>query len=138
MQSLKAEFDRRGVAIVAVSFAEPAKLVHYQQVHQWPFVVLADPNRAAYQAFGLKRLSWFRVFSLSTLRLYLKLLREGKKMRSYGRDDYYQGGGDFLLDGKGTILFAYRSKDPSDRPEASKLLQEIDRIKNHASPQPGR
>lgn len=132
MRSLKADFDRRGVAIVVISFAEPERLVQYQGYHNWPFVLLADPERAAYKSFNLKRLSWFRVFSLSTLRLYFKLLREGKKIQDYGSDDYYQAGGDFLLDCSGTILLAHRSKDPSDRPGASRLLQEIDRIKDNA------
>lgn len=128
MKSLKNEFDRRGVAVAVVSFAEPAKLVPYQEHHQWPFTILADPQRVAYRQFALKRLSWFRVFSPATLRLYWKLLREGMKREDYGRDDIYQSGGDFLLDRDGNILFAHRSQNPSDRPSASHLLQVIDEL----------
>ena len=127
MQSSKNEFDRRGVAIVVISFAEPERLTPYQEHHRWPFVILADPKRIAYQAFTLKRLSLFRVFSPSTLRLYFRLLREGKKLQNYGKDDYYQGGGDFLVDRGGNILFAHRSEDPADRPRVEKLLEAIDR-----------
>lgn len=127
MKAFKDELDRRGVAIVVVSFAEPARLAPYQEHHQWPFVMLADPKRTAYQAFALKRLSLLRVFSLSTLRLYFRLLREGKKLQNYGKDDYYQAGGDFLVDRKGNILFAHRSQDPADRPPVEKLLEAIDR-----------
>jgi peroxiredoxin len=125
--SSKAEFDRRGISIIVISFAEPAKLIGYQQYHQWPFAVLADPDRIAYKAFTLKRLSLFHVFSLATLRLYFRLLREGKRIRNYGKDDYYQGGGDFLIDRSGNILFARRSQDPADRSTTAELLQEIDR-----------
>jgi peroxiredoxin len=127
VKAFKDEFDRRGVAIVVVSFAEPARLAPYQEHHHWPFVILADPKRTAYQAFALKRLSLLRVFSLSTLRLYFRLLREGKKLPDYGKDDYYQAGGDFLVDRKGNILFAHRSQDPADRPPIKKLLEAIDR-----------
>ena len=127
MKSFKDEFDRRGVAIVVVSFAEPERLVPYQEHHHWPFVILADPERTVYQAFALKRLSWFRVFSPPTLRLYFRLLREGKKFQNYGKDDYYQAGGDFLIDREGGILFAHRSRDPADRPPIEKLLEAIDR-----------
>lgn len=127
MKSVKSEFDRRGVAIVVISFAKPEQLLPYQKHHQWPFVILADPKRIAYQAFGLQRLSWFQVFSLSTLRLYVRLLREGKRSQNYGKEDYYQAGGDFLLDRDGNILFAHRSQDPADRPELGKLLEAIDR-----------
>jgi peroxiredoxin len=133
VQSAKEEFDRRGVPVVVVSFAEPAKLVHYQEIHRWPFVMLADPNRISYEAFALGRLSWFRVFSPATLRLYVKLLWEGRKMQNYGEDDYYQAGGDFLIDGEGALLFSHRSHDPSDRPSVATLLREIDRVRNNIS-----
>lgn len=129
MQSLKHEFDRRGVTIVVASFAEPAKLIHYQERHRWPFTVLADPKRIAYRAFLLNRLSWFRVFSPATLKLYWTLRRKGMKQDAYAGDDIYQAGGDFLLDRDGNILFAHRSQDPSDRPSASRLLEVIDQLK---------
>lgn len=130
MKTYKAEFDRRGVSVVVVSFAEPGKLVYYQNVHQWPFTILADPARAAYQIFTLKRLSWFRVFSPATLKLYWRLLRNGDRRQDYGKDDIYQAGGDFILDRQGRVLFAHRSRDPSDRPSPAKLLEAIDRIKH--------
>jgi peroxiredoxin len=128
VKSAKSEFDRRGVTIVVISFAAPERLLPYQKHHQWPFVILTDPKRRAYQAFALQRLSLLRVFSPATLRLYFRLLREGKKLQNYGQDDYYQAGGDFLIDRKGGILFAHRSQDPADRPAVSTLLGEIDRF----------
>jgi len=123
-----AEFDRRGVTVAVISFAEPARLVRYQEHHQWPFTMLADPERRAYQAFALKRLSWFQVFSPAALKLYWKLLRGGMKPEHYEGDDIYQSGGDFLIDHNGTILFAHRSQDPADRPAAAKLLDALDAI----------
>ena len=102
-------------------------LARYRERHQWRFPILADPERAAYHAFGLQRLSWHRVFSLATLKLYLKLLRKGLVRQDYGDSDVYQSGGDFLIDRKGTILFAHRSEDPADRPSVSTLLKAIDR-----------
>lgn len=126
---MKDQFEERGAAIVVVSFAPPERLVSYQLIHRWPFVLLADPDRNAYRYFDLKRLPWYRVFSPSTLRLYLSLLLKGRRIQNYGKDDYFQAGGDFLLDREGTILFAHRSHDPSDRPAVKRLLEEISRIK---------
>ena len=125
---MKGEFDRRGVAIAVVSFAEPAKLSYYQQQHHWPFIILADPDRSAYRLFALTRLSWFRVVSPGTLKLYWKLLRDGMKREDYGKEDIYQTGGDFLLDREGNLLFAHRSHDPADRPAGEQLIQAVDRI----------
>ncbi len=129
MQSKKNTLNDWGVAVVVVSFAEPGHLVTYQEHHQWPFVLLADPDRNAYREFNLKRLSWLRVISPSTLRIYFRLLRQGKKIQNYGKDDYYQAGGDFLVDRQGTVLFAHRSQDPSDRPSVQRLLEVINEIR---------
>jgi hypothetical protein len=109
-------------------------LARYQEHHQWRFPVLADPDRAAYRAFGLERLSWHRVFSLATLKLYLKLFRKGLVRQDYGEDDVYQSGGDFLIDGSGVIFLAHRSQDPADRPSVSTLLKAIDRNLAVAAP----
>ena len=127
MKAAKDQFEARGVSIIVISFSEPEKLARYQARHNWPFVILADPEKIAYRAFKLERLSRFRVFSPATIRLYWRLLREGKKPEYYGKDDVYQGGGDFLIDGDGNLLFAHRSRDPSDRPAPLKLLEIIER-----------
>ena len=102
-------------------------LVRYQEHHQWIFPIFADPERTAYRAFGLERLSWHRVFSLATLNLYLKLFRKGLVRQDYGANDIYQAGGDFLIDKNGSILFAHRSEEPADRPSVSTLLKAIDK-----------
>ena len=134
MKEFKSEFDRRGVSVVVVSFAEPSKLVHYQALHQWPFAIFADPERKAYQALDLKRLSLFRVFSPATLKRYLQLLFKGVKREPYGGEDIYQSGGDFLLDREGNILFAHRSQDPADRPAPGTMLEKIDRLGSQLAP----
>lgn len=126
MNAFKAEFDRRNVRIVVVTFAEPALLARYQERHQWPFTILADPDRAAYRAFGLERLSWHRVFSPATFKLYLKLFRKGLVRQDYGRSDVYQTGGDFVIGGDGVVFFAHRSQEPADRPSVSTLFKAID------------
>ena len=127
MRAFKDQFDRRGVAIVIVSFAEPGKLTPYMENHNWPFTILADPKRKAYAAFALKRLSWWRVFSPAMFKLYFKLVGKGLQRRDYGKEDVYQSGGDFVLDREGNILFAHRSEDPGDRPQVGNLLMAIDR-----------
>jgi len=130
VENHKSEFDRRGISVVVVSFAEPAKLVHYQEHRRWPFTILADPERVAYHAFTLGRLAWYRVFSPATLKLYWNLRRKGMKQDAYVGDDIFQAGGDFLLDRSGKILYAHRSKDPADRPSVAVLLREIGRVRS--------
>jgi hypothetical protein len=126
----KSEFDRRSVAVLVISFAEPKVLAPYQKKRRWPFELFADPEREAYRAFGLKRFSRFQVFSAPTLVRYFQLLRRGMKRVPYGGDDILQSGGDFLIDRSGNILFGHRSRNPADRPAPEFLLREIDRAIN--------
>jgi peroxiredoxin len=121
------EFTRRGVSVLVISFAEPGVLREYQNVQQWPMTMLSDPQRRAYAAFALERLPWRRFFSLATLAMYFKLLQQGSKPGRYGNQDIYQGGGDFLIDHAGHVLFAHRSRDPADRPPAEMLLAHAER-----------
>ena len=130
MEALKTEFDRRHVPIVVVSFAEPKQIARYADDHRWPFATFIDPERSAYRAFGLQRLSWLRVFSPATLWFYFRSRRNGQQRRDYGKEDIYQGGGNFLIDRQGNIHFAYRSHDPADRPTVLQLLHEIDRVQS--------
>jgi hypothetical protein len=127
VQSSKSKFEKRGVSIVVVSFAKPATVLSYQQRQQWPFIILADPQRTAYRAFSLKRLSLWRVYSPSTLVSYLRLCREGKRLQLYEESDIYQSGGDFILDRAGNVLFAHRSRTPADRPDTTQLLNALER-----------
>ena len=129
------EFERRGIRILVISFAAREQLAEYQKLHQWPFTVLADPERKAYRYFGLARLPWYRVFSPATIRLYARLLLQGRKLENYGRDDYRQSGGDFLVDSAGRTVFAHRSRDPADRPPVNALLTAIDQMRRENHPQ---
>ena len=125
MQSAQKEFEEQGVSIVVISFAEPERLSHYQRVHAWPFTLLADPQREAYAHFGFKLLTWYRVFSWETVKMYAHLLWQGRKIERYGRDDYFQSGGDLLIDREGRLYFVHHSRDPADRPGVSQLLEEV-------------
>jgi hypothetical protein len=60
--------------------------------------------------------------------MYFRLLRSGRKIEDYGKDDYYQSGGDFLVDRQGNVLFAYCSQDPSDRPSVEQILEQIRKL----------
>lgn len=125
VQQRKEELERRGVLIAVVSFAPPEKLVVYQQHRNWPFLMLSDPQRTAYTRFALGRMSFLQIFGPATLGLYARILLKGRRFHYYGKDDYQQAGGDFILDRRGNVLFAHRSQNPADRPSAEALLEAI-------------
>ena len=85
-----------------------------------PFELLLDPDRTAYGAYGLEH-SLLRSWGTKTMLTYARLLWQGRKWRGI-QGDSGQLGGDFIVDKNGIIRLAYRSHDPTDRPQVDLLL----------------
>jgi hypothetical protein len=96
-----------------------------------PFPVLLDPDRIAYQMYGLER-SLLRSWGVKTIAEYARLLWSGRKWRGI-LGDSGQLGGDFIVDSKGIVRFIYRSYDPTDRPSAELLISYLEKLKGDGS-----
>lgn len=127
MQGRLEEFRSLGAEVVVISFVEPARLQQYLKLRPWPFRVLADPSRIAYQGFGLERAKWYQLLSPRVLAKYLALILRGR-MPHRAHEDIFQLGGDFVLDRRGQVVFEYRSIDPTDRPDVSALVEAVRRV----------
>src|SRR5262249_53760626 len=120
-----ADVRRLGGEVLVVSFTEPRRVAAYLERHPLPFPVVADPSQAAYQGLGLGRTSWATFFRGGVLARYLRLLFRGWLPSSSEGEDVLQLGGDFVLDGRGRLVYAYRSAEPTDRPPAADLLRAL-------------
>lgn len=87
------------------------------------FEVLLDPDRVIYRSYQLESSRW-RAWSPKTLWTYVKLLAAGRTWLPK-EGDISQMSGDFIIDSKGIIRLAYRSKEPTDRPSVEYLLKII-------------
>jgi AhpC/TSA antioxidant enzyme len=126
VQKILPEIKDLGGNVIVVSFTPPAKVAAYQDKYHLPFLVLSDPTLAAYKAFALGRTSWAEMLHPATLFRYIKMMLRGWLPHTPGADeDILQLGGDFVLDGRRRLLFAYASKDPTDRPSHRELLQAV-------------
>ena len=106
--------------VVIISFGSPYNLQLWKQETQSQFTLLLDPERDAYRAYGLER-SMLRSWGLNTFLTYSRLMLSGRKWRGI-QGDSGQLGGDFIVNANGIIRLAYYSRDPSDRPSVSHLL----------------
>ena len=132
MQERLPEFDRLGAKIVVISFVAPVRLEQHLSSGSWPIQTLADPERKAYQAFGLERATWSQLFRPRAMLVYLKLMLRGRIPRR-PQEDIHQLGGDFILDSIGRVVYEYRSQDPADRPDPAELLQVIADIETESN-----
>lgn len=112
---------------LAVSFEAPAALrAQSRRLHAGLFEVCSDPSRSTYKTFGLPRVPARALLGRRTLRFYVRAALRGRIQRGVG-SDVHQMGGDFILDRDGCLCFAYRSREPADRPDARELLGELAR-----------
>jgi len=114
------EFEVLNTRIVLISFGRPDQARIWLDETNIPFTLLLDPERKAYRAYGLEY-SLLRSWGLNVWRKYAQLLFKGRKWRGI-QGDSGQLGGDVLVDSNGRIRFAYRSHDPTDRPDIHMLL----------------
>ena len=128
MQGHADEIRRLGGEVLAVHAAPPGTAAAYLARHPLPFPAVSDPTAAAHRAFGLGRTSWREFLRPAVLGRYLALMFRGwlPAAKAAG-DDLLQLGGDFVLDGRGRLAYAYRSRTPTDRPPAGEVVEAVRR-----------
>lgn len=128
MHERKDRIAELGADVIFVACDEPeevrAKLVADVDL---AFPVAYDPGRASYDAWGLQRASWWRIWLDPAVWLgYARLLLSGERLRGGGADTL-QLGGDFVVAPDGTIAYA-RPQRRDDRPPVGELLREVARL----------
>ena len=113
--------DLEGAAVVLVTFTRPRNLKGYRSRHRLPYPVVADEERAADRAYGFGRGPWWRVYGLSTLAAYARLLRRGARLTKV-TEDTLQLGGDVAVGPDGRIAWLFRSRRPDDRPAVDAVV----------------
>ncbi len=119
-------FEAAGIAVFGIVQAPPAVLALFLKNEPQPFPIVADPDRASYKAFGLGRVSVWHFLRPRILFNFIKLLFRGERIRKLTHtEDVFQLGGDFALDRNATLVYAYPSKDATDRPRIMDLIQKL-------------
>jgi peroxiredoxin len=120
------EFRRLGAEVLVVGQARPEAIAAFVREQPLPFPLVTDPERVAYRAFGLERTRWTTILRPGVVRRYLGHIVRGVHPRKVRQgEDVLQLGGDFILDGEGHLVYAYRSAEPTDRPRVEALLRVV-------------
>jgi len=121
------ELEALNTDVLLVTFSSAGYARKWLQETCAPFVLLLDRERTTYRTYGLQR-SLARSWNLRTIRRYVELLRSGRQWKGI-QGDSAQLGGDFIIDSDGYVRMAYRSHDPTDRPDANILMQVLRELK---------
>jgi peroxiredoxin len=123
VQGVYGQIQELGADVLVVSFASAAQVATYLAKCPQPFPVVADPTRAAYQAFGLGSTTLKAMLRPGTVATYVGMIFRGwLPTRPAANDDLLQLGGDFVLDADGRVRYAHPSGGATDRPSAQQLL----------------
>lgn len=90
-----------------------------------PYPVVVDESRRSYDAWGLTRAPWWRIWlDPNVWRQYRGLLASGERLSPLGRDTR-QLGGDFVVGAAGRLVYA-RPQQRDDRPPVGELLDALE------------
>ncbi|HSL58476.1 MAG TPA: AhpC/TSA family protein [Acidimicrobiales bacterium] len=126
MIAVRDHHDHFGDAEIAVvTFGDPSRLGAHRQHLGVPFPVLADPALAVYGLFGVARGSRRQVWSAGTLRMYARLLRDGRRLQR-STEDVRQLGADAVIGRDGRLRYLSRPSSPDTRPPVAELIAALD------------
>jgi peroxiredoxin len=124
----KPEFAARGLALAVVTHGTPEMAKAFCSERAPGVFCLADPDRAAYFAYGLGRASLLQsVFSLRVMRSNKRLeTQKGWKPEvPPAGQDAFQMSGTFIIGTDGRIRLPYYYDDIADHPPVDLLLRGI-------------
>jgi peroxiredoxin len=124
-------FETAGATIVLIGLGTPERAGWFCQDKAVPFTCLADPEQAAYRAYGLRTATLTEVLRAENALRYLRLnLNPETRQRSAkAGEDILQLGGTFVVDTQGVIRYAHRNRHTGDNPPNDEVLEAIESLK---------
>ena len=113
--------DFAGATVVVVTFTAPERLAAYRDHLQLPFPVVTDRDRTLYRLLGAERGTNRQVWSSGTLRMYARLLRDGRRLHR-PTEDIRQLGADAVFDAAGRLAHLSLPTSPDARPPVQELV----------------
>jgi peroxiredoxin len=124
--AVRDHLDRFGDATVAVvAFATADRLAAHRRHLAAPFPFVSDPDRTLYRLLGAERGTQRQVWSAGTVRLYVQLLRDGRRLQR-PTDDIRQLGADAVLGRDGRLRYLALPASPDARPPIEELIAALD------------
>lgn len=133
MRKAYAEFRRLGAEVVAVGQGTQAEADEFCDEVGAQFPCVGDPDRVGYRAYGLPLGSVRQVLFGEARDRKLEALAKGFSIDARRalarRSNWWQLPGVAIVDRSGILRFVHRSRSPSDYPEVSVLLAEIENLR---------
>ena len=113
-----------GGDIAVVTMGSPEQTAAFRHRNRLPFICLADPEREAYEAFGVPRGTTGQVVGPAVWGGGLKALLRAGVGKPVG--DVMQLHGSFVIDTDGIVRYAHLPKHSADRPTNDELITALE------------
>lgn len=116
-------FTEYGATVALITVTNPADTAAYcaDRAIAAPFLCLSDPDKRAYQAYGLMRGSASELLSPHVIRRGFQATLHGHFV-GMPKGDPFQMPGVFIVDRTGIVQYAHRHKDAADNPPNADLF----------------
>ena len=122
------ELKGRGCKVVIVAAGTKESGTKWQKDYRLPFPLIVDPGWKLYRRLGRKRSA--KIWEIATIVSYSEYKLAGIPPTSaYEGDDLHLLAGDYIVDDKGKLLFAYPTKTSNDRPTLEQLVTALDDLR---------
>jgi peroxiredoxin len=120
----QSEMENLNLDAAVVTFEADWLARAYAAESQMPWPILLDAGRALYHAYGMYRARWWNLVKPKAVRLYVKLMLRGARVR-LPTNDVRQLGGDVIIDPSGNVRMHWVAEGPAARPSIAQLLDTV-------------
>jgi peroxiredoxin len=124
-------FEKAGAGVVLIGLGTPDRAAWFCEDKSIPFACLADPDKEAYAAYGLRTATVTEVLRAENALRYLRLnlSSETRQRAAKAGEDVLQLGGTFVVDTTGVIRYAHRNRHTGDNPPNDEVLDALESLK---------
>ncbi|MCA9127187.1 MAG: redoxin domain-containing protein [Planctomycetales bacterium] len=116
---------KASVCVVTFDNLTLAKTYIQETGLEWPMLI--DQERTLYRSYGMRTANAWALAGPVSMYRYLRLLLHGRRLHKSG-SDWWQLGGDVLVDPHGIVRMWFRSNTPHDRPTPQSIFACIDQL----------
>ena len=126
------QFTKAGGHVAAVTMGKPEQSRRFREYYQLPFVLLSDPQQAAYRAYHVPRGGLLAVAGPSMWAAGAQSFFKRGVGQIVG--DPYQLPGSFVIDRAGQIAYAHYGRTSADVPSNQALIGVLQRLDSAPPP----
>ncbi|MBF0517921.1 MAG: redoxin domain-containing protein [Nitrospirae bacterium] len=124
MHAEKNRMEEFGITVILVGMGSPKQAEAFRTDHKLTFVIICDPRKRLYEAYGLHKAGITGIVSPKTIIGGLRALGRGH-LPGLPSGDIFQLSGTFLIDKHMGLLYAHYAVNIADHPSVDEIIGQL-------------